>query len=218
MGQKSIIGCGYVPRGARAMCLKTNRETILGGTTHSGTAKYTIISDPYERELIKTMRNPLSLSGEARIRYKAMAVNVLDPLTGLTYAVEYHPANLVRKDAESPQAAVSKSPKMDSATYIEKINSYAKALDKIVKDNPEVANGCGVLLIFNRIDEGGMTCTGVSLFDGNSHALQVGLEKACRENPEFYPFLAEVVKDLASGRTYDLTLCLGGIVCGERNE
>ena len=129
-----------------------------------------------------------------------MAVNVLDPQTGLTYAVEYHPANLVRKDA-----AASESPKMDSAAYIEKILSYVKAIHKIAEENPEVENDCGVLLIFNRINEGGKTCTGGRVFGGNSHALQIGLERVCRENPEFYPSLAKVVKDLA-------------IVCGGRDE
>lgn len=208
MNDKSIIGFGYTPNNAKAVCLKTNSETRLGG------GEYKIIADPYERAFIKTVHNP----GGIRVRYDAMAVNILDPLTGLTYAVEYHPANLVRKDAESPRAAAPESSKMDSAAYIEKISSYVKALDKIVKDNPEVENDCGVLLIFNRIDKGGKTCTGGRLFGGNSHALQVGLEKACRENPEFYPFLAKVVKDLASGRTFDLTLSLSSIVCGERFE
>ena len=182
MGQKSIIGCGYVPRDARAVCLKTDRETLLDSV------EYKIIAAPYERVFIKTVHNP----GGTRVRYQAMAVNVLNPLTGLTYAVEYHPANLVRKDA-----AASESPKMDSAAYIEKILSYAKAIHKIAEENPEVENDCGVLLIFNRINEGGKTCTGGRVFGGNSHALQIGLERVCRENPEFYPSLAKVVKDLA---------------------
>lgn len=202
MGMKTIIGCGYVPRDAKAVCLKTDHETLLDGV------EYKIIAAPYERSFIK-LHNP----GGTRLRYDAMAVNILDPLTGLTYAVEYHPANLVRKDA-----AATESPKMDSAAYIEKINTYVKALDRIVKDNPEIENDCGVLLIFNRIDEGEKTCTGGRLFGGNSRALQVGLEKACRENPEFYPFLAKVVENVASRRAFNLTLSLGDIVCGKLDE
>lgn len=208
MEQKSIIGCGYMPRGARAMCLKTKTEVNLGIHT------YRIISAPYESELVKRVRTPLSLLGEYRETwYKAMVVNILDPLTGLTYAVEYHPANLVRKDA-----AATESPKMDSAAYIEKISTYVKALDRIVKDNPEVENDCGVLLIFSRIDKDRKTCTGGRLFGGNSRALQVGLENACRENPEFYPLLAKVVENAASRRAFNLALRLGGIVCEEDDK
>lgn len=142
MEQKSIIGCGYMPRDVKAVCLKTDHETLLDGV------EYKIIAAPYERSFIK-LHNP----GGTRVRYDAMAVNVLDPRTGLTYAVEYHPANLVRENAESPQAAATESPKMDSAAYIEKIISYAEALNKMAKDNPEVGNDCGVLLIFGRINE-----------------------------------------------------------------
>lgn len=38
MGQKSIIGCGYVPRDAKAVCLKTDHETLLdcGVQNHRG--------------------------------------------------------------------------------------------------------------------------------------------------------------------------------------
>lgn len=41
--QKSIIGCGYIPRKAQAVCLKTNALTRLGEV------EYKIIKDPYER-------------------------------------------------------------------------------------------------------------------------------------------------------------------------
>lgn len=90
MNDKSIIGFGYTPNNAKAVCLKTNHETRLGG------AEYKIIADPYERAFIKTVHN----QGGTRVRYDAMAVNILDPLTGLTYAVEYEPANLVRPPKE----------------------------------------------------------------------------------------------------------------------
>ena len=213
MEQKSILGCGYVPRDAKAVCLKTKTEAKLGIHT------YRIISAPYEGELVKRVQTPLSLLGEYHeIRYKAMAVNVLDPQTGLTYAVEYHPANLVRENGAAPQVAANEPSKMDSAAYIEKINTFVKTLDRIVKDNPEIENDCGVLLIFNRIDEGGKTCTGGRLFGGNSRALQVGLENACRENPEFYPLLAKVVENAASRRAFNLALRLGGIVCEEDDK
>lgn len=207
MEQKSIIGCGYMPRDVKAVCLKTDHETLLDGV------EYKIIAAPYERSFIK-LHNP----GGTRVRYDAMAVNVLDPRTGLTYAVEYHPANLVRENAESPQPAATESPKMDSAAYIEKIISYAEALNKMAKDNPEVGNDCGVLLIFGRINENEKSCAGGGVVGGNSLALQIGLEETCRKKPEVIPLLAKVVENVASKKAFDLALRLGGIVCGKLDE
>lgn len=207
MGQKSIIGCGYVPRDARAVCLKTDHETLLDGV------EYKIIAAPYERSFIK-LHNP----GRTRFRYNAMAVNVLDPQTGLTYAVEYHPANLVRKDAAAPQAAASESPKMDSAAYIKQIRSLAQALDQMAKDNPDVENDCGILLIYNRINEDGKTYTGGRLFGGNSRALQFGLKKLFSDNSQFRSLLAKLIEKAAMKRAHDVLIKFDGIVCGERNE
>lgn len=83
--QKSIIGCGYIPGNAQAICLKTYTDAKLGEGV------YKIIKDPYELVL-----------GGIRLRPRRyMAVNVLDALTGLTYAVKYEPANLVRSTLES---------------------------------------------------------------------------------------------------------------------
>lgn len=82
--QKSIIGCGYIPHNAQAICLKTYTDAKLGEGV------YKIIKDPYELVL-----------GGMRLRpRKYMAVNVLDAFTGLTYAVKYEPANLVRPTSE----------------------------------------------------------------------------------------------------------------------
>lgn len=92
MNDKSIIGFGYKPNNVKAVCLKTNNTTRLDG------AEYKIIADPYEREFVELEPVPLSLFGEKKkVLHTAMAVNVLDSVTGLTYAVEYVPANLVRK-------------------------------------------------------------------------------------------------------------------------
>lgn len=213
MEQKSIIGCGYVPRGTRAMCLKTKAEANLGIHT------YRIISDPYEGELVQRFCPPFSPLKEYReTRYKAMAVNVLDPQTGLTYAVEYHPANLVRKDAAAPQAAASESFKMDSAAYIKQIRSLAQALVQMAKDNPDVENDCGILLIYNRINEDGKTYTGGRLFGGNSRALQFGLKKLFSDNSQFRSLLAKLIEKAAMKRAHDVLIKFDGIVCGERNE
>jgi hypothetical protein len=92
MNDKSIIGFGYKPNNVKAVCLKTNSTTRLGDV------EYKIIADPYEREFVELEPVPLSLFGEKKkVLHTAMAVNVLDSVTGLTYAVEYVPANLVRK-------------------------------------------------------------------------------------------------------------------------
>lgn len=95
MNDKSIIGFGYTPNNAKAVCLKTNSETRLGAV------EYKIIADPYEREFVELVPVPLSFFGEKKkVPHNAMAVNVLDAATGLTYAVEYAPANLVRPPKE----------------------------------------------------------------------------------------------------------------------
>ena len=47
MNDKSIIGFGYKPNYAKAVCLKTNSTTRLGDV------EYKIIADPYEREFVE---------------------------------------------------------------------------------------------------------------------------------------------------------------------
>lgn len=84
--QKSIIGRRYIPNSALAVCLKTNTITKLGEVA------YRIIKDPYMRTF-KIEDAPFGLEP---CSWDRMAVNVLDANTGLTYAVEYYPANLVR--------------------------------------------------------------------------------------------------------------------------
>lgn len=86
--QKSIIGCGYIPRGVEAICLKTERKAELGEV------EYKIITEPYEHAWIIEAIFPASI-GVSKTENR-MTVNVLDANTGLTYAVEYEPANLVR--------------------------------------------------------------------------------------------------------------------------
>lgn len=91
--QNSIIGCGYIPRDVEAICLKTNQEAELGEV------EYKIIAEPYEREWEYTPFS-LGLLPASTKTEKRMTVNVLDANTGLTYAVEYEPANLVRPSVE----------------------------------------------------------------------------------------------------------------------
>ena len=93
MTTKSIIGCKYVANGMKAIDLNLRQEVALG-MNH----KYTIIADPYVCEYYRPA--PLDFSPR---KVKMMAVNVLDDRTGLTYAVEYHPANLVCEDRTTNQ-------------------------------------------------------------------------------------------------------------------
>ena len=88
--QKSIIGCGYIPLEMQAVCLKTNMNTNLGDIV------YKIITAPYERVFVR--KNLFDLTPK---ECKRMAVDVVDEYTGLTYAVEYEPANLVHPTSES---------------------------------------------------------------------------------------------------------------------
>lgn len=113
--QKSIIGCGYIPRKAQAVCLKTNANARLGEVA------YKITKGPYERvfehqELLAMMP----------IRQKHMAVDVLDANTGLTYAVEYEPANLVRPTSAPETARSGKT--ADFAVRVGQIAKELKAL------------------------------------------------------------------------------------------
>lgn len=95
--ENSVIGCGYIPRDVEAICLKTKREAELGEV------EYKIIAEPYEREWSNEMGMLLPF-GRPETE-KRMTINVLDINTGLTYAVEYEPANLVRS---TPKPGVGK--------------------------------------------------------------------------------------------------------------
>lgn len=119
--QNSVIGCGYIPRDVEAICLKTNREAELGEV------EYKIIAEPYEREWSNGMLLPF---GRPEIE-KRMTVDVLDVNTGLTYAVEYEPANLVRP---------SREPRADK--HVEKVEFVERAR-QIVEELEEIFNNGG---------------------------------------------------------------------------
>ncbi len=114
MTTKSIIGCKYVANGMKAIDLNLRQEVALG-MNH----KYTIIADPYVCEYYRPA--PLDFSPR---KVKMMAVNVLDDRTGLTYAVEYHPANLVCEDRTTNQPETP----VDFATRAQQIADELKAV------------------------------------------------------------------------------------------
>lgn len=175
--KKSIIGFGYKPNNAKALCLTTNRETNLGN------AEYRIIADPYLREFP---------------RYMELAVNVLDPATGLTYAVEYLPANLVRKPLEwgnveitieGTRMAVNKAPeetftggrvreeppkeprpaKVDA--FLRRMKEIAQEIESLTDKNPQLREECAVVFFATKRNNEEKTADGVSLISGKAEVL-----------------------------------------------
>lgn len=115
--QKSIIGRKYIACGmAKAIDLNLKQEVNLGTKQ-----QYTIIDDPYVCEYYRPTLAPFDLSP---CKVKMMAVKVRDDRTGLTYAVEYHPASLVCDD----RVDVQPGEPVDFATRAGQITEELKAM------------------------------------------------------------------------------------------
>lgn len=170
-GHKSIIGCGYISHNAQAICLKTYTDAKLGEGV------YKIIKDPYELVL-----------GGMRLRpRKYMAVNVLDAFTGLTYAVKYEPANLVRPTSE-PQTDQPGVP-VDFAT---RAGQIAEEL-KVMFDPAEgggISDKCGVAFFAVSDDGNDKASTCVGFVGGRGDRVSEAIASACTKNPQ----VLEVVK------------------------
>lgn len=182
MKNKSIIGFGYKPNNAKAVCLKTNSITRLGGV------EYKIIADPYEREFAELEPVPLSLFGEKKkVLHTAMAVNVLDSVTGLTYAVEYVPANLVRLTSE-PQTDQS----VESVYFATRAKQIAEELNALFTGEG-IADKCAVAF-FTVSDCGdNKGSKGISFIGGNMRQIKQSIIKACSKSPEAF----EIVRGAA---------------------
>lgn len=167
--QKSIIGSRYIPRNVQAVCLKTNANTQLGEVA------YKIIKDPYERVFVH--RGCLAITPTCQ---KRMAVNVLDANTGLTYAVEYEPANLVCPTSES-QTDQPVEP-VDFATRAEQI---AEEL-KIMFDSAggEISDKCGVAFFAVSDDGNDKTSTCIGFLGGRSGWVSEAIASACSKDPK----------------------------------
>lgn len=182
MSYKSIIGFGYKPNNAKAVCLKTNSETHLGGV------EYKIIADPYEREFVEIEPMPLSLFGEKKkVRYNLMAVNVLDSVTGLTYAVEFAPADLVRPSKEyiwgDVEIAIGgarmavKKPKegrpaaMTSEAFLRRMKEIVEEIDEMTEENPELKERCAVAFFAAKSNGTEKTADGVCWVSGKGAIL-----------------------------------------------
>ena len=164
--QNSIIGCGYIPRNAQAVCLKTKANARLGEV------EYKIINEPYER--IFERGEIFSMMPRSQ---KHMAVNVLDKNTGLTYAVEYEPANLVR---------IASEPKTDKprekVEFIDRAQQIAEELAGIFSAGGGISDKCGVVF-FTISDNGdGKTDSTASFVGGRADRICESIAAACSKN------------------------------------
>lgn len=178
--QKSIIGCGYIPRNVQAVCLKTNANTKLGEVA------YKIIEDPYERVFERQGIFPTT-----PLRQKRMAVNVRDANTGLMYAVEYEPANLVRPSIE-PKADKPE----EKVEFSERANQIVKELAGIFSKG-EISEKCGVA--FFSISANGDGTTSVDSFLGGRADRIIDSVATCAKNPK--------ALELVTGGALKATLC-----------
>lgn len=173
--QKSIIGCGYIPRNAQAVCLKTNANTKLGEV------ECKIVKDPYER--VFEHREFFAMMP---IHQKRMAVNVLDANTGLTYAVEYEPANLVCS-TPVPKTDQPGEP-VDFATRAEQIAEELKVMFDSAGGG--ISDKCGVAFFAVSDDGNDKTSTCVGFIGGRGGRVSEAIASACSENPQ----ILEIVK------------------------
>lgn len=173
--QKSIIGCGYIPRNAQAVCLKTNANTKLGEV------EYKIIKDPYER--VFEHREFFAMMP---IHQKRMAVNVLDANTGLTYAVEYEPANLVCS-TPVPKTDQPGEP-VDFATRAGQIAEELKVMFDSAGGG--ISDKCGVAFFAVSDDGNDKTSTCVGFLGGRGGRVSEAIASACSKNPQ----ILEIVK------------------------
>ena len=173
--QTSIIGCGYIPRNAQAVCLKTDANTQLGEVV------YKIIIDPYER--VFEHREFFAMMPT---RQKRMAVNVLDANTGLTYAVEYEPANLVRSTSV-PKTDHPGEP-VDFATRAGQIAEELKVMFDPAGGG--ISDKCGVAFFAVSDDGNDKTSTCVGFVGGQGGRVSEAIASVCSKNPQ----VLEIVK------------------------
>jgi hypothetical protein len=165
--QNSIIGCGYIPRNVEAICLETNQEAELGEV------EYKIIAEPYEREWGYM---PFNL-GTFLAR---VTVNVFDVSTGLTYAVEYEPANLVRSTSEHKNDQLEEP--VDFSTRAEQIARELKALFEAEEGG--ISDKHGVLFFAISDDGNDKTSTCSGFIGGRNDRVKHAIFAACSQNPK----------------------------------
>lgn len=182
--KKSIIGHKYVANKMEAIDLNLRREVVLG-MNH----EYTIIADPYVCEYYRPSLAPLDFSPS---KVKMTAVNVLDDRTGLTYAVEYHPANLVCDDRTTcrPETPV------DFATRAQQIADELKVMFDSAGEG--FSDKCGVAFFAVSDDGNDKTSTCTGFLGGRGNLVAAAIASACSKNPKIF----EVVKRASIGTMF----------------
>lgn len=168
--QKSIVGRRYIACGVKAIDLNLNQEVNLGTKQ-----KYTIIDDPYVCEYYRPSLPPLDLTPR---KVKMMAVKVRDDRTGLTYAVEYHPANLVCDDRVDAQPGCP-------ADFTTRAVQIAEEL-KVMFDpaGGGISDKCGVAFFAVSDDGNDKTSTSVGFVGGQGGRVSEAIASACSKNPQ----------------------------------
>ena len=174
--QKSIIGRRYIACGVKAIDLNLNQEVNLGTKQ-----QYTIIDNPYVCEYYRSPFAPIDLTPR---KVKMMAVKVRDDRTGLTYAVEYHPANLVCDDRVDAQPGEP----VDFATRAGQIIEELKVMFDPAGGG--ISNKCGVAFFAVSDDGNDETLTSVGFVGGRGDRVSEAIASACSKNPQ----ILEVVK------------------------
>lgn len=175
--QKSIIGCGYIPRNIQAVCLKSNQDAKLGDV------EYKIIADPYERTFEDRRDDIMRVYPLSPKMIKRLAVNLLDANTGLTYAVVYEPANLVRTASE-PQGG-----KQENTPFVERVQQLADELAGYVKEGNNYAKNRGVVFFAIEDDAEKETSSGVAFVGGGGKKIIQSITASCLENPQVLELL-----------------------------
>ncbi len=177
--QKTIIGCGYIPRNVQAVCLKSNQETKLGDV------EYKIIKDPYERTFEDRRGDIMRVYPSSPKMVKRLAVNLLDANTGLMYAVEYEPANLVRTATEP------KGDKQENTPFAERMQRLVEELGEYVKTDNKYAHNRGIVFFALEENTEAGTSSGSALVAGGGRNVIHAITAACAENPQVLEILKE---------------------------
>lgn len=184
--ENSVVGCGYIPRGVEAICLKTNVNTRLGEVV------YKIIKDPYERVFERQ-----EVFAMMPRRQKRMAVNVLDANTGLTYAVGYEPANLVRSapepGADKPEGKVE---------FVERARQIVEELGEIFNNGGGISEKCGVAF-FSISDNGDGKTSAVNTFFGGRGDRIIDCIATCAEDTKAVELVTKGVMKAALRTMFD---------------
>ena len=187
--QNSIIGCGYIPHNVQAVCLKTKNNATLGEV------KYKIISEVYERKF--------ELSGLRAVKAgkKAVthaAVNVLDTKPGLTYAVEYEPANLIRLASEPK----TKKPE-EKVEFIDRAQQIVEELEGIFSAGGGIAEKCGVVFFANSDNGNGKTSSGRCFIGGRRDRIIRSILEPCAENHQALELVRDAVTEAMLRSIFD---------------